>query len=770
MTPMRNTFFLLLFTTLTALQLAAQPGIMFQIRNAERIGTTYEFDVYAKGDSNTTFHNRGQVYINYNTAAFGDSVVARNNACFPTSLALLNELSIVGNKYVTINFVDNSAGRFSATWESNFSGVPPLPAAHTELPLKWTPLYHFCLDMQDTTASPSLSFDYQLMQNQQFYLFAANDERNYRLLRPGSDFIKSVYGRVTWDQNGDSLPSPGEPGLAHWLVEAQPGPYYTLTDSQGFYRLQVDTGQYQVRALPPIGQSPSQAFPNSRSLSLSSQSIEPLDYDFAVQLDSCPLLEVRAFGFDHLHCDTGSFWIQYINRSAVPASNVVVHLELPEDASILGASSPFAINPQKGYDFPLGTLPPQHAGAIRVIDSLGCNPDRLGQAYTLSTHISPENFCPQRDTAWSGAFLEARSFCQPGTDEVFFVFENTGTAPMPTFSSYQIFANDTLIFTDTVQLAPGDSLRLKVHARGAALSLFAQQSIDHPDQGWFRINEAGCGASIGFPFQKGYLTDFPGADPNELDQDVLLLNIVATQQEVVWQAQPNGWQSQHFISDSTEIRTGIEFPNFMSMSAAEWMVLDSLPLSVDPRSLRPGPLPAGSRLDVYGKGSLVLDFYGNDLSAGGRIPLFFRARPYRRQANGTLIRQAIGACADTALALMSDSLFHTIASQPIRSIQNNRVVLNPPNSGLTLHQSLPFRLYPNPTPDKLFLELNRSHSLTGGELQLHLYDPTGKQLWERDLSGGQRRVELDVSSLPTGLYLLQLQGREGRWSRKFVKK
>jgi hypothetical protein len=162
---------------------SAQVNIYFSIENEQVVGTNYEFDIYMNGDLAGTYHSRGQVYVYYNTAAFGNDVVANGNCSF-THLTLLNGIAMagpvpIGPKYTTVNFVDNG-NRIVLTWLTNFLFSIPSPFAHNEIPLTPTPLYHVTIAIQDPTQPPSLALDLGLMRNQCFYLTAPGLETPYQ--------------------------------------------------------------------------------------------------------------------------------------------------------------------------------------------------------------------------------------------------------------------------------------------------------------------------------------------------------------------------------------------------------------------------------------------------------------------------------------------------------------------------------------------------------------------------------------------------------------
>ncbi len=74
-------------------------------------------------------------------------------------------------------------------------------------------------------------------------------------------------------------------------------------------------------------------------------------------------------------------------------------------------------------------------------------------------------------------------------------------------------------------------------------------------------------------------------------------------------------------------------------------------------------------------------------------------------------------------------------------------------------------IYPNPVKDELFVQLP---SLYQGELRIVLINALGQTI-ESQVANGQSQVAIDMSDLPLGWYILQLQLGEEQYSQKIIK-
>jgi hypothetical protein len=74
-------------------------------------------------------------------------------------------------------------------------------------------------------------------------------------------------------------------------------------------------------------------------------------------------------------------------------------------------------------------------------------------------------------------------------------------------------------------------------------------------------------------------------------------------------------------------------------------------------------------------------------------------------------------------------------------------------------------VYPNPCTDKLTIQLPQA----GNNFALTIKDISGKTLQQKDMKQSGHNFSIDVSGLPTGLYLLQLHSASFSYTIKFIK-
>lgn len=75
------------------------------------------------------------------------------------------------------------------------------------------------------------------------------------------------------------------------------------------------------------------------------------------------------------------------------------------------------------------------------------------------------------------------------------------------------------------------------------------------------------------------------------------------------------------------------------------------------------------------------------------------------------------------------------------------------------------QLLPNPAKEQTTLVLNRA---VDEDLMIHVHDVTGRYLFDRRLIQGETRLDLPVSTLPAGVYLVSIQGKSFHQTKKLM--
>jgi len=88
----------------------------------------------------------------------------------------------------------------------------------------------------------------------------------------------------------------------------------------------------------------------------------------------------------------------------------------------------------------------------------------------------------------------------------------------------------------------------------------------------------------------------------------------------------------------------------------------------------------------------------------------------------------------------------------------------------SINPDLAFAIRPNPAATTVQLRFGEQFSAVSGELHLQLMAINGQVFSQQSFSAGASSISLDLSTYPSGLYLLEVKTEEGIWVEKVVKK
>jgi hypothetical protein len=248
--------------------------------------------------------------------------------------------------------------------------------------------------------------------------------------------------------------------LSNWIVKgtvSNPNhAYYGVTDSLGFYTMELDTlgsGTIELEAASQIGFSTCQKITATIALG----TITNVPDLLVIATDTFPNLIVDiSAAYLHLN-DT----INYIVRVQNPRNKAVL------DAKVVSTFAPelLPISPNFGNTVTtmLGTLPP-HSDILftikRFLSNVNASPTRT---YCAEAKVTPDN------SAWQGPRYLIKGECGAIPDSVRFTIKNIGTTGFkkPTDGRYSIVIDEVILRIGTIKnLLPGEEMILSVYKNG----------------------------------------------------------------------------------------------------------------------------------------------------------------------------------------------------------------------------------------------------------------------------------------------------------------
>jgi hypothetical protein len=140
---------------------------------------------------------------------------------------------------------------------------------------------------------------------------------------------------------------------------AEPGKFFTISDSLGNYSVRVDTGTYTIRQVLPeekntfIAQT-CPAAPATHTVSFKSFNNTVTGKDFGNQVTLRPYLAASVASTRRRRCFAANTTVTYCNDGSLAADGVKVHVTLPEYVVLVSATAPYIRDKDQHYVFDCG--------------------------------------------------------------------------------------------------------------------------------------------------------------------------------------------------------------------------------------------------------------------------------------------------------------------------------------------------------------------------------------------------------------------------------
>lgn len=420
-----------------------------------------------------------------------------------------------------------------------------------------------------------------------------------------------IQGHIYEVTSTDCTRDENKKGIENIIIMAQPGPYYGITDSLGNYSIAVDTGTYTIQQVLSADKStlieqicPINPLTHTATFNTSNHTVS--DKDFGDKITRQSFLTANVVSNRRRRCFTSTTTISYCNEGSLAASDVKIHLELPQHVILVSANTAYTINKDNNYIFTIGVLQPGICGTIQIKDSVVCdNPDIRGLTQCTKAWITPAN-TPQASPNWDRADIELKAKCLDNGRIKLGIY-NTGRGSMADSSAYRIFLDARVIFSAMYKLTAGDSLILQVPANGQTLRLEADQHADHPTKKQSNITIEACGRNSEGKVSLGYVAQLPqdDAEPEVAIECLPIIDSFDPNDKLVL---PIGVTENNYTPTNTPLNYTIRFQNTGTDYAYSVVVMDTLSEHLDISTLKIGPASHAYQWNVSGKGKPVLTF------------------------------------------------------------------------------------------------------------------------------------------------------------------
>ncbi len=384
-------------------------------------------------------------------------------------------------------------------------------------------------------------------------------------------------GRIYADMNDNGIFDETDFPLPGISVQADPGPYYGITDANGFYLIWVNQGIYNVHQLG-VNMPWAQAYPTNPSYHTVSVLTDEYDtipnLDFANLASSyCPDLSVDIVLGNLGICSYPIIYVNYENNGTMQAENTTIDVELDENMTYYSGGNLVSTDGNI-LTFDIGTVGIGQPGHFIFRAHYSCEPDLTGATACVGAHIYPDAPCEEISEEWDRSSVSVDGQCIGGT-QVCFTITNTGDpgeGDMDGTSVYRIYEDNILVNTGSFQLTGSDELEICWPASGTTIRLEADQRPFHPGNSHPQESIENCG---GPQNSQGQVMVVPQDDEDEfveIDCQVVLASYDPNDKAVV----PQGLLVQHFIDTTDVLEYKIRFQNTGTAPAIKVVVTDTI--------------------------------------------------------------------------------------------------------------------------------------------------------------------------------------------------
>ena len=560
-----------------------------------------------------------------------------------------------------------------------------------------------------------------------------------------------IKGNIVNDLNLDCANDAGDEPLKHWLVRATGnGVFYGISDSDGYYEIDVAVGDYEVEIVNPSQGIWMSCTPLANVNIFDTNDVAEVDFQLQALID-CPLMEVDISSPLYRRCFDNKHHVSYCNKGTIPAEDVSIEVFLDTDFVVNSTSHPYT-SPSAGvYVFEIADdVAVGDCGTITINSTLSCDAV-LGETLCSEAHVFPDTLCAEPDPLWSGASLEISSECTP--TEVLFIISNVGDGNMVSPANYIVIQDGVMANTtpQEVQLPSGDDTMVSYPADGSTYIMLLDQVAYHPGQSMPTLAIEGCGTNPAGGFSTGFVTQFPEDDANpfiSIDCQVVIGSFDPNDKY----GYPAGYGDEHFIDLGQNLEYRIRFQNTGTDTAFKVVIQDVLSPHLDIASLQPGTSSHPYELSILGRDTLVFTFNDimlpdsniNELASHG----FVKFRIQQAALN------ELGDEIENEAAIFFDFNDPVITNKTIHRLGDHYIISS---AFEPQRPDIQHSIQPNPASGEAILSL--IGQVPQGQMTIRFFDIAGHTVQLQQLFAPVGK--LDLNGLRPGLYFYEITIQEG---------
>jgi len=508
----------------------------------------------------------------------------------------------------------------------------------------------------------------------------ANDKTPYSYVfssdSNGIIFSNQIRGKAVGDLNSDCTFDSLDVILENWEIRANNDDFvfYTETDEDGNYNLQVNSSQYEISIVPKndywlncdtVDIEFTNFFDTLSNVNLTTSAITP-----------CSFIEVDV-GFGFLRrCFSNKVKVQYCNQGTFAEDSTMIELNIDSYLDLDTTSIPIASQEDTTFFFDIGNVGIGECGSFSINVTPNCDNTILGQEHCINAHVYPDTLCVPQDSLWSGANVVVEAICLG--DSTLFNLINNGNAATKDDLVYIVIVDDIIVSrTDNYSLAAGESIQFVEYEPGSTIQVIAEQEPFHP-----LGNQVGAEAfCTGTDFD--FISEFNQYDDDPFT-DLVCVNNIGSFDPNDKSALPIGDGPEHLISSGQDLEYKIRFQNTGTDTAFTVVIRDTISDVLDMSTFEAGISSHDYILDIEDNNILVFTFNNillpdstvNWTASNGFVE--FKINQIENNLPGTIIENTAAIYFDFNEPVITNTVFHTIETPLVFSILDVQICANDP--------------------------------------------------------------------------------------------
>ncbi len=562
-------------------------------------------------------------------------------------------------------------------------------------------------------------------------------------LNPNTAFMSNINGNIFHDVDATCTETVGDTPLQNWKVRAvgANGTYYGSTQETGVYNIYLPEGTYDVQVIQP---NLNWEACTETILGVTAGLLPVNNVDFAVQpVAECPAMEVELSTTFLRRCFENAYFVQYCNQGTLPATDASLEITLDSFFTNVTSTLPWTLVNGNTYTFELGDVDVNECGGFWLTFLLSCDAE-LGQTHCTYAHVYPDSSCVPPSPLWSGADLVVTGECVG--DEILFTITNTGedmTEPVE-----YVVIEDVMIqmSVDDLLLEQGETRTVTVPANGATWRLEAAEAAFHPFETFASATVEGCGTNGNGTVSLGFVNLFPMADGKPYE-DLDCQPNIGSYDPNDKTGLPLGVEDEHYIERGQDITYTIRFQNTGTDTAFNIVIIDELPASLDPATLRLLGSSHPFEFLLHGEGRvkflfadiMLPDSNVNELLSHGFVKFSIAQKP--DLPLGTTIENEAAIFFDFNEPIITNRTLHTLGENFLVEVAATNMLAN----------GAEMEVFPNP------LETMTNFRFKGVEISdgmLTVFDQQGRPVKSMRFTGDICRF--DGTGLSSGVYYFRV--------------